>query len=406
MFVAFFYLIYRYIFKYNMGAGGWYSSTPSILLAGKYIIYGILLSTAFPIIFMKNKLIKVNDYTMFIKITILIIAFIGHYIINGAGNFGNLKLLLFFIFILPLFIMPINRRININDMNKFISMVIIAYILFEFYQIISFILFGQVPSHSHVSQVIPGITTAGRQIINIGLRWGSIVDDPNTFGQLIALFLGFSFYYYKGIKRNVVIITLTLFWFMTQSGTAIISVPLSIIILTIMSRNTISKLRGILVILLILFIIGFVIYANKEYVSIMMKIYYSKMPSALGHIEGYKTHIKFINVYSIIGINPVSGGSESDILNIFAKYGIIITALYMLLFFNVFSRCMKIIKNRDITDQSKALHTGIAMFSISVLIGSSNLSFSRIFPINALFAIFLFLSNREIWKFNRNTIHI
>ena len=78
----------------------------------------------------------------------------------------------------------------------------------------------------------------------------------------------------------------------------------------------------------------------------------------------------------------------------------------MLLFFNVFSRCMKIIKNRDITDQSKALHAGIAMFSISVLIGSFNLQFSTIFPINALFAIFLFLSNWKIWKFNRNTIHI
>ena len=136
----------------------------------------------------------------------------------------------------------------------------------------------------------------------------------------------------------------------------------------------------------------------------MINIFYSKLPSAFGHIEGSMKVIKEIDIYTILGVNPTKDNSESDIVNFITRFGIIVTIIYLLLFFRVISRCLKIIKHRYIIDQEKALHAGIAMFSISVLIGSINLPFSIMFPINALFVIFLFLSNWEIWEFNRNTI--
>ena len=234
---------------------------------------------------------------------------------------------------------------------------------------------------------------------SFAVRFGSVLDDPNGFGQLLALFIGFAYYYYHGWKCILIISTLFLFLLFTQSMTAILSIPISIIIIYLFNQFKVINIFKILSFLMLITFLFIIVNYNTNIYDFIKILYMLKQGSIHAHIYGYQQMIDNYTLSTFIGINPLYGSSESDLINILSK-GLMIFMLHISLFIITIHECRLVINNHFIQHKEKAMHTGIFLFTVSVLIGSVNLPFTVIFPINALIALFLFLSNRKIWTFS------
>ena len=387
LFISFFYLSYRYIFQYNSAYTGLvYTDTPYILKLGKYLIYLGLFSLSIPIITLKGSLDqKVNGYK-FMGILFIIFHSLISYTLFGVLD--DLELCIFFICALALTLMPLRNQLKTDNVNKFFAKVLLAYLCFNIFQMIAFIWFDRLPGLAYPN--------------SYSIRFGSIIDDPNGFGQLLALFIGFAYYYYHGWKCILIISTLFLFLLFTQSMTAIFSIPISIIIIYLFNQFRAIKILKILSFVMLISVVLIIVNSQTNIFGFIELMYTLKEGSMSAHIYGYQKVIDNYTLSTFFGINHVGvgGDSESDLLNLFNKGGILLITIYIFLFVNSIVECRKVINNKYINDKAKALHAGIALFLFSVLISSSNLPFSIIFPINSLVAIFIILSNPRLWDYN------
>lgn len=388
--ICFFYLSYRYPFKINSSlTSPTYSDTPAFLAYGKYILLTmLLLYVGF----------RILVYNQILYIQRPVYAYIYCYLslfsmITGCISKQTVLVEQGMLFLFPLvFHLIRDSNLNIITLTAFMKWTILIYIFVDAIQVFVFLAFGRLPALGYPN--------------SMSVRFGSILDDPNSFGVLIALFFGFIQFYTKGICRGIALSLLMLLLILTQSLTAIVGIGCAyfIYLMLFVWRSSYRFLRFSGLVVILLFFGTTVAFVIFETIQKMIQVFLiEKMGSILAHLDAVD-QFKQLTLFQLIGLSPVGWLGETGYLNLLGNLGVIYVLIYVLLFFICFKKLYNRIRvSCDIRE--KALCGGAFFFLITVFFSLFNLPFEQIFPINLVTYVIMGLitSHRNSLTVNTNT---
>lgn len=376
MTVSMFYNWYRYPFMINSNTTSpTYVDTPLSLQYGKYIIFSLIF-----VLIAINRLTSVQGMVVrhpFVEIIYFYLFLMP--IICGllVKNFNLFKF--GFFAVIPIIFHTYKRTgVNGNALAKFISFCIYLAIIVNFIQVALAVTIGRMPALAYPR--------------TISIRFGSFLDDPNGFGILLALFIGFSIYYYTGIRKIIILAALISSLLLTQSLTAIFVVPISALICFMMFiKREFKRFMKLFI------VINFFLAALTVKYFDIIKFYWSiKQGSVVGHGQSVATFLS-LNFLNLLGVTPVNFLGESGYINMMGNFGVFYVFVFFLLGIFAIIKIFNLLTNCTVVT-NKAILFGILFFLVAVYIGLINLPFENIFPINAIFYILIGIISSGIFN--------
>lgn len=386
--VAFFYNAYRYPLQINAGSTSpTYSQTPFILKVSKYLIFSLFYFIAIYTKLFTQATFKFGSRSNMAK---TLVAFVLSVLPISWGivykSIAIIELGFFFFMALIMHLFH-DQKINFIYLGKVLKWGVYVAILYNLVQVLLFAFVGRLPALAYKN--------------SISVRFGSFLDDPNGFGILVALFIGFSYYYFDGGKKWIILGALMLCLLLTQSLTAIASVGLSVSLLMffyVLYKYRISKqllLIGVSSLGTVLLV--FMIF-HKEIIAGVTLFFLLKAGSIEGHAESFNV-LADSNILNILGAMPMDAFSETGYINLLTNLGIIYTAIYIL--YGLYALCkyfFLIYEKRDENKIIKSIACGGFLYLLTFYIALLNLPLEQVFPVNVIGAIFLGLVNSNIIK--------
>ncbi len=392
--VAFLYNSYRYPLQINAASTSpTYSQTPLILKIGKYLIFSALY---FIIIFSRfylSPLIKVGNSRQITSF--LIVLFLTFFpIFIGVINKSVPTLETGFFFLIA-FIFHLYRPfpIPVDNLVRLLKWLTIIAILYNFIQVTLFFLIGRLPALAYPN--------------SISVRFGGVLDDPNGFGIMLSLFVGFSFTYFKGFLRVIILLGLASSLLLTQSLTALAANTLAVfLVLMGYTIYTFKASKNLLwsIIMLLLVVLSILLYFFEEIISFIQLFLLLKAGSIEGHAESFDVLFES-NAFHWLGFLSMNGFSETGYINLIVNLGILYILLYLSYGFAAIYKCFIIFVKSNHNRFIRSIALAALLYLITVYLGMLNLPLEQVFPINAITTFFLGLFNTHYADFKNELEH-
>lgn len=363
------YLAYRYPLQINdSGTSSTYSDTPAVLQAGKFILavpliilslmqwisnslrlskWSIALCALFLCTFSCMKLLQQND-TQYINLMFWL--FFGMSLVLGVGE------------------------ITISAVDSCFRVLLWYSFATTIVQVGLFAAFGR----------LPALAFAGTYAV----RFGGFIDDPNGFAAILFLLMGWAHERYRGGSWFMVLGALTICLFLTQSWTAI-AFFFGLVFLMALIRSLKRPLTATLAIAAAP-VLGFVAWRLVPLfqAGFFLEMLDRKQSSIEGHIFPWDFWFSRWKDWALLGdwkYNSYESWWQAAMVNFglvwCVAYLALVTALVVVI-------CRAYSKAAP---ESKPVFAGLMLFGLYFLIGSFNLPFPIVFPVNALFFLFSFL---------------
>lgn len=340
------YYWYRYPFKFNStGTSPTYSDTPLPFKVGKYVL--LVMITGMWLLYGNLKWRQERK--------VIIFAWVLAFWFLICSAFDPEELSTAFCFII--FAGMVASNINYAKIALVFSKVSVALLVIQALQILAFFLWGRLPALGYSN--------------SLSVRFGSIWDDPNAYGNFLVAMI--YFHWVRG--EYAILIACIPALFATQSltavGTFLITLPL---FFAMQKRTYRSWLKSIA--LIFLFIAAVLLfYAHfKGQIDLIVQDY-SQRKSASAGDHAKHLDISSYNVWNYLGISPVINFSESNVINLLSFGGVpFVLAFYVPIFLLAIRSLIKI------KEQRYALFFFLCL--ICFMIGSVGLPLGKVFPYN------------------------
>lgn len=367
---ALYYLSYRYPLQINSsGTSPTYADTPPAFQVAKYVIWAALV---FLLLLHNLATLGSVERRRVHPVLILTLGLLGLWpIIQGAlySDIGIFESGIYFLFPLVLLLFGA-ARVDPFRISRTIFIFAIVAISVEVIQLVLFLSVGR----------LPALAYAG----TYSVRFGSIWDDPNGFGFVIALLIPFGAIYLRRWRSRLTLLAALIgLLVLTQSITAITSsLVASLMVWFFHLRTSAGRLvAAIYGVAIIAIAIGFAV-GTSGFFQVFFRY---KTASVSGHLSSFDP-LRNAGLAEIIGWAPTSGHGESGYLNMLLGSGIVFVIAYALLLLVIVARGLRRMSEVTSPPAFRAIHAGLAGFSMSVFLGLGNLPLELIFPVNALVA--------------------
>lgn len=371
--VYLFYYSYRYILKYNSeGTSPTYSNTPLLFQMAKFILLALIL-LAMIILILCNE-IKFKHRLILLWLTYFCLQNMYAFFITKESSRLTTTICSLVAFCVIFF----GRRIELKSIDLTLRVFLYFTIIYELIQIFLFVVFKRLPALGYNTGVITDV------------RFGGAWDDPNSFSVLLAFFIPYVTMRYKGLKRLVLLLTLSVFLIITWSLTGIfafLGCLACIIFYNFIITGRAMKIKYIVLFSLsvLLVVIGCVIFWEKIVLFLS-----NKQSSIEQHLDSW--NLEGVSIYTFIGILPIDRFSESSVLGLLFSGGLLNVLLFYSVSIIVILRLNKI-KNSIIPKSSDYhIYSAMLYYVITFLIASINLPFISIFSNIGIFMVFLSIS--------------
>lgn len=395
LFLAFYYLSYRYPLQYNSSTTSpTYSDTPILFQIAKYGVFlGIMyfffllfMAQKTPIIFSKKCLIEFSFIVYLVFYAIFMSAVTKNNYLFQTGLFISV-VLLYHLF-------PFSS-LQYSKIVKFVRLFINLAIVFEIYQLINYMAFDRLPALGYYNSYT--------------VRFGSIWDDPNSFALLIPFMIAFiSTGTYGRFQKIILISLLLIMLLLTQSLTGLFSVivsfPIGIIILFLFDNRK-KYLKSLLNVSLFYGFIVFLLWVFMDQLNILKTLFTEKQTSINSHLSGFD-YLSSVGVRAYLGFNlsPLGKYAESGYVNLMLNFGIVFLIIYILIGLFTIIRLAIFIKN-NYEKTNIHLFYAVFYFVLSFYIGMINLPIDTVFPLNLLLAVCIVLSYTKYLPKNKNDVN-
>ena len=290
--------------------------------------------------------------------------------------------------LIPIAATIISLSINHTTLNSFDVYIKFTYwiaVFSSFAQILLFYSTGRLPALAYDN--------------SISVRFGSFLDDPNGFGAICYLLLGWLICAKgKGVHFTIqLIVTFTLL-LLTQSLTAIGFIPFFLITAWIIHGR---KLKHVIYSFVIsLFFLIIFTQTDISITPILSNLIELKSDSIDAHLNTSTSTI----FYNSSVLNFLFGMSEpinteSGWLYILLNFGVVGLIMFITPFLIMAISFLANKKNRISINRSPTV-SAIFFFSLFFVFGMSNLPYLKVFPVNFLFFLFSSLIIFNILKLN------
>lgn len=380
--VALLYSSYRYPFRINSSdTSPTYSDTPPLLQEGKYII---LAATCFVMLLATGGFYLRRRRLTFVAMYLVLSVYpIIHFIYDR-----DLRNLVFpFIALVAFFISVSVRSVSLKAVDAFLKFTLYISIIFNLVQVVLFIAAGRLPALAYED--------------TLSVRFGSFLDDPNGFGALLFLLLGYTFCLQTTAVNHICRLGVILSIILTQSLTAIIFFGVLAVFWGL--KNYLRTTLFVLVVCLLSapFLFGGL---NLDGNGLLEDIYSSKVASMEGHASSFTLdYLPDVSTWVFGDFNySLPEPAESWWMGCLNGYGVIWTAPLAFMF-SAFLWRLHIVCRKADRQRYRGVLWGGLLFSLYVVLASFNLPFPTVFPVNFFFMLLLCLFMLE--KLDDQQVH-
>jgi hypothetical protein len=381
------YQSYRYPLQISSaGTSTTYSDTPLVWQAGKFVL-------ALPLIAMSaarwlSNSVRISHWPIVLG-TLFLSSFSLLKIVNGHDSqYLDASFWMFFSLVLVLSV----DSVSASAIDKYFCILLAYAFGSTVVQVFLFLAFGRLPALAYEGSYL--------------VRFGGFLDDPNGFAAIWFLLMGWSYKRFKGRTRALVLAGTVISLLLTQSWTALVFflVMLFFYVLIRALRHPLSALLTICALpLCAIFLVQFITRLQE---GILWEALQEKQSSIEGHIFPWALWVSKWTDWALLGewnYNPYESWWASAMVNFgvlwFVAYLALVTALLVCL----------LRASSKASAESRPVYAGLFAFGLYFAVGSLNLPFPIIFPINALFFLFFFLvafgkigaDDREPTRFRR-----
>jgi hypothetical protein len=363
------YYCYRYPLQINdSGTSPTYSDTPTLLQAGKFVLAVPLIALSL-LRWLSSSLKIFNWPVVFCALFLCSFPFL-----KVLGEFDSQYVVLMFWMIFALTLVLGVGCITISAIDRCFCLLLWYSFATTFLQVLLFATIGR----------LPALAYAG----TYSIRFGGFLDDPNGFPAILFLLMGWSYKRFKGRTRLVALGGLTICLFLTQSWTALgfFLLVLFVFVLVRAFRRPITAIAAIAM----LPMVGIVAVrlAPLFQTGFLLEVMESKRGSIEGHVFPWEFWASRWKDWVLLGdskYNAYESWWQAAVVNFglvwFFAYFVLVIAL-LLGMWRAYAKS---------TPESKPVFSGLLLFGLFFFVGSVNLPFPVVFPINALFFLFFFL---------------
>lgn len=364
-----FYYIYRYVLQMNdSGTSPTYADTTFFWKAAKYfILLAILIFCFFDLITENIGKKHITIFAFFISF--FIFQNLYAFLYNQSSDFVVVILCL----LLSLYLIFTKGMVSLNIIDKIFSFFMHFTIIYEVIQIILYFAIGRLPALGYDTGVITDV------------RFGGAWDAPNEFSILIAFYIPYVYFKYKGIKRAIYFVLLFAMLLLTWSLTGIAAVLGLCIFAALISLY--SKTRNIfapiLLIVYCLAVIGLIFVFNVGHIE---EFLLGKLGSINDHLNGWD--LSGLSALNFLGIIPDMEFSETSFVLLLRRGGFLqVIVFYAIGIASVFWSGL-VAKSID-DAKARRIFRSMQWYQIAFLLASLNLPFVYSFSNLGIFAIFL-----------------
>ena len=366
--IATLYLSYRYPLQINSSTTSpVYADTPTSLQVGKFILIFLTCCVSAPFLFFR----RLSRFQL--GIIVLTIAIFCYPLLKMLDTFDSRYMDVSFWPLAALILVIPLKRIDLRAIDNYLKLVLWLTFVSNLVEVGLFVFYGR----------LPALAFSG----SLSVRFGGFLDDPNGFAAIIFLLMGWAFFRFRGKTRFFIQLALVVCVMITESLTAIGFLGALIVFVACW-----QLLRKPLSIMWIGLLSGFILVIMKitdafEIINLIIRL---KADSATDHlsipwsslIDGWigwiflgKTSYEFYESWWVSSL--ISFGALWYVGNL---------VLTLVLGHSVWRTFRSYPPGKE-----KSVLAGILLLGIYVVVGSANLPFFAIFPINFLFYLFCFL---------------
>lgn len=372
--LAFFYNAYRYPLMMNSSeTSPTYGDTPIYLQIGKYLIFAVIQVFMFFKTIELCRFIEITLWRLLVCLYLMIVPIIYGFAIGSAqlietGYFAAVPVML---------LLGRPGFLSYRRAAMVLHVLLCIYLIVNALQIVLAFIFGRMPALAY-----PG---------TLNIRFGSVLDDPNSFAIILSLFGGFAIHYYEKTVLVFMMAMIVISLMLTQSLTAIGSISLAAVIIYIKEITGIvnsNKIKSMIVSVIV--IVSIILIHEKVY-----EIFKYKLESVLGHLVAFRV-FSSISIKTIFGIKPTGMIYDSGYINFIINMGI--QYLFVFIAVGIYTiRVLCKLRSCNVSREARAILSGGLLFVVSVMIGQFNLPYDQTFPVNIVYYIFIGLSMSGIF---------
>lgn len=377
LFIGLYYMAYRYPFQFGGSTSATYADTPPALQVTKYIL---LLGSGVIIVFLglvkserRLTLREAAPGTVFVMIVVATIAaFKGWQL--GSNDTLEFGVVIF----VALSLTPLARRwdLNADTLGLLVFIYAVIGIAFESLQVGLYLTTGRLPNLAW-----PG---------SVSIRFGSTLDDPNSWAVLTALLIPAAWLTLSNRKalRLLTVVALLITLGLTQSFTGVVAVIGSTVFVALIHlRSRLAAVIGVVALLAVISLLAYTSLANSQFFADLLT---TKEGSFVGHADSL-SGLQSMSFEEAIGFGTDGQFWESTYVSLFYSIGVPLTVAYVVAGVVSVFRFFRAAEAAS-SSRSAAFFWGYCVFQLAFLVGSINMQFSAAFPLNLLFAMGLAIS--------------
>jgi hypothetical protein len=395
--LAFYYDWYCYPFKMGSTATSpTYTDTPSWISALKYLIFFGFCAYLLPRFVADDGRIKTRRPLYVVAYMILLTIPIFY------GAIGELCRLLgvepfvtepqiplerifeaglFFIATILLHVLPV-RKIDFEPIISLMKVTLFVYLVSDLLEIAAFLFLGRLPAEAFENSVL--------------VRFGSLMDKPNYFGILTAMFFGLIFASNWRYPSKVLIsafLAVALFLTFSFTAWAAVGAACGIYALITLRRLTYGLLfTGILGLVASAIAIGFACHSGSfDSLNTYQELIDAKSGSVSAHAQSLETMRRYFNVANLVGLAPNYEGvsAETQYVEIATTEGVAYLLLLVFVMGVALYRSARILRSPDANLHTRVVASAAFCFLLAIEVAGIGLPVLAMFPLNLLAALML-----------------
>ncbi len=364
------YLSYRYPLQINSsGTSPTYSDTPVMLQVGKFILACPLFAIAAGRCLRQKLALK----QWLAALGILFLS--GYSLFKIIGDNSSKYLELSFWMLFPLVLVLGSDGVKLSAIDRYLRFLLVFALGSTVIQIVLFLAFGRLPALAYEGTML--------------IRFGGFLDDPNGFGAILFLLMGWSYGRFRGWTRFFILGSIVVSLLLTQSWTALVFLT---VVFCFCALIAVSK-RPWLAVLIICACLLLAMFVLRETSPSPGTLFEEMLNAKQGSIEGHSFSwgawgSKWTE-WAILGdstYNSYESWWASAPINFGVPWLIVFLCLIAELIMSLRSGLV------GAGSEARPVYLGFLLFGYYFAFGSLSLPFPTIFPINFLFFLFSFLT--------------
>jgi hypothetical protein len=363
------YLSYRYPLQINSaGTSPTYSDTPLMLQLGKFLLVCPLFAIA--AVQCYHKIVPRRQWL--VALAVLFLSGYSLFKLIGDNNARYLELSFWMLFSLVLAWAV--DAVKVSAIDRYLRFLLI-YALGS--TLIEVVLFAAIDR-------LPALAFKGTFLV----RFGGFLDDPNGFGAILFLLLGWSYGKFKGRARFFIMGSIVVSLLLTQSWTALaFFVVISFIwaLLGVFRRPFLAVSIFCLCALLMILIVHVIPQSPSTFFNEVLD---AKQGSIEGHSLSWGESFSKWPEWALLG-DSTYNSFESWWASAPINFGV----PWLLVFLGLSAELIRSLREGLLRagDEARPIYLGFLLFGSYFMFGSLSLPFPTIFPVNVLFFLFAFL---------------